>query len=199
MLEYSRNLKEPSRKLRTGMTDAERVLWSRLRGKQLLDAQFYRQKPLGPFIVDFYCHAAALVLEVDGGQHYEAEHARKDAERDKYLADAGLLVMRFDNRQVLQETDAVVEEILRVMHERQIPPSPPLQSGVTANLPLSPFQKGGENKSPFRKGDKGVGDGLKSPFRKGDLGGISHHALCPGALRLLPPPVRPDPSGAGLG
>lgn len=133
MLEYSRSLKPPSRELRNNMTDAERVLWARLRGKQLLDVQFYRQKPIGPFIADFYCHAAALVIEVDGGQHYEAEHARKDAERDKYLAEAGLLVLRFDNRQVLLETDAVIEKILRVMQERQIPPCPPLKSGVEAN------------------------------------------------------------------
>jgi very-short-patch-repair endonuclease len=132
------------------MTDAEQVLWARLRGKQLLDAQFYRQKPIGPYIVDFYCHAAALVIEVDGGQHYETEHARKDSERDKCLADAGLAVMRFDNRQVLLETDAVIEEILRVMHERQIPPGPPLQSGENIKPPS------GENiMSPFRKGDSG--------------------------------------------
>jgi very-short-patch-repair endonuclease len=133
------------------MTDAERVLWSRLRGKQLLDAQFYRQKPIGPYIVDFYCHAAALVIEVDGGQHYETEHAGKDSERDKCLADAGLMVMRFDNRQVLLETDAVIEEIPRVMHERQIPPGPPLQSGVNVKSSGEENVKstGGENvKSP---------------------------------------------------
>lgn len=144
MIEYSRNLKPPSRELRKNMTDAERVLWSRLRGKQLLDVQFYRQKPIGPFIVDFYCHAAALVIEVDGGQHYEAEHVRKDAERDRYLAEAGLQVVRFDNRKVLLETDAVVEKILMVMQERQIPPCPPLQSGVKANPPRPPLSKGGE-------------------------------------------------------
>ena len=126
MLEYSRTLKPPSRQLRTNMTDAEQVLWSRLRVKQLLGVQFYRQKPLGPFIVDFYSHAASLVIEVDGGQHYEEEHAKKDAERDKYLACLGLQVMRFDNRQVLLETDAVVGEIFKVIEQKQIPPCPPL-------------------------------------------------------------------------
>lgn len=124
MLEYSRTLKPPSRALRTNMTDAERVLWSRLRGKQLLGVQFYRQKPLGPFIVDFYSHSAALVIEVDGGQHYEEEHARKDAERDEYLTRLGLRVMRFDNRQVLLETDAVVEEIFKMIEERKSPLAP---------------------------------------------------------------------------
>lgn len=126
MLDYSRNLKQPARDLRKNMTDAERVLWSRLRGQQLHGVQFYRQKPLGPYIVDFYAHAAMLVIEVDGGQHYEPEHARKDAERDRCLADMGLLVMRFDNGQVLHETDAVVEQIHRIIGERLIPPCPPL-------------------------------------------------------------------------
>lgn len=130
MIEYSRNLKQPSRELRKNMTDAELLLWSRLRGKQLLGVQFYRQKPIGRYIVDFYCHAAALVVELDGGQHYEREHAKKDAERDKCLSDVGLLVMRFNNLQVMMETDAVVEEILKMVQERQIPPDPPLQSGV---------------------------------------------------------------------
>ena len=129
MLEYSRNLKPPSRELRKKMTDAEQVLWSRLRGKQLNDVQFYRQKPIGPYIVDFYAHAAMLVIEVDGSQHYEPEHARKDADRDRCLSDEGFLVMRFDNLQVLQETDAVVEQIYRMIEERQIPPIAPLCKG----------------------------------------------------------------------
>lgn len=111
------------------MTDAEQVLWSRLRGKQLHGVQFYRQKPIGPFIVDFYAHAAMLVIEVDGSQHFEPEHARKDAERDRCLSEEGVLVMRFNNLQVLQETDTVVEQIYRMIEERQIPSDSPLQRG----------------------------------------------------------------------
>jgi very-short-patch-repair endonuclease len=129
MHEYGRNLKEPARELRRNMTEAERLLWSRLRGKQILGVQFYRQKPIGPYIVDFYAHAAGLVIEVDGGQHYEPEHALRDMARDKYLSDIGMRVMRFDNGQVLHETDAVVAAIYNVIEERQIPPGPPLQSG----------------------------------------------------------------------
>ena len=124
-LPYSRNLKQPSRDLRTGMTDAERKLWSHLRGKQILGIQFYRQKPLGPYVVDFYAPAAKLVIEVDGSQHYEPDHARRDAERDASLASQGVLVLRFDNRQVLLETVAVIAEIMRVCEERQIPPASP--------------------------------------------------------------------------
>jgi very-short-patch-repair endonuclease len=91
--------------------------------------QFYRQKPIGPYIVDFYAHVAGLVIEVDGGQHYDPEHALRDMARDKYLSDIGMRVMRFDNGQVLHESDAVVAAIYSVIEERQIPPGPPLQSG----------------------------------------------------------------------
>lgn len=77
MLEYSRNLKEPSRELRKEMTEAEQKLWGHLRRKQILDIQFYRQKPLGPYIVDFYAPAAKLVVEVDGSQHHEPEYLKK--------------------------------------------------------------------------------------------------------------------------
>lgn len=124
-LPYSRNLKQPSRDLRTGMTDAEQTLWKRLRGKHILGIQFYRQKPIGPYIVDFYAPAVRLVIELDGSQHHEAKHARKDTERDASLASQGLFVLRFDNRQVLQETEAVLMEIFQVCGERQIPPASP--------------------------------------------------------------------------
>ena len=70
MLQYGRHLKKYSRRLRKEMTEAERVLWSRIRGKQLKGLQVYRQKPIGRFVVDFYCPKAKLVIELDGGQHY---------------------------------------------------------------------------------------------------------------------------------
>ncbi|MDA3903061.1 MAG: endonuclease domain-containing protein [Desulfuromusa sp.] len=118
MLEYNVTLKEPSRNLRSNMTEAERLLWARLRRKQLQGIQFYRQKPIGNFIVDFYAPAAGLVIEVDGSQHLEVEHRVRDELRDEFLAEHGLTVLRFDNRQVLCETDAVVEQILWWMLDR---------------------------------------------------------------------------------
>lgn len=104
-------LKEPARSLRTSMTDAEQALWHRIRRKQIQNAQFYRQKPLLSFIVDFYCPAAKLVVELDGSQHFETGHQAKDRARDAALASLGLRVLRFDNRQVLLETDAVLAAI----------------------------------------------------------------------------------------
>jgi very-short-patch-repair endonuclease len=122
MLEYNRKLKEASCSLRNNMTEAEQLLWSRLRRKQLLGVQFYRQKPIGNFIVDFYAPAVSLVIEVDGCQHLEPEHWQQDKIRDQYLVERGLVVLRFDNRQVLREGDAVVEKILCWMRERLNPP-----------------------------------------------------------------------------
>ena len=100
------------------MTDAEQVLWQRIRRKQIQNVQFYRQKPLLAFIVDFYCPAAKLVIELDGSQHSEAEHQAKDQDRDAALASLGLRVLRFDNRQVLLETDAVLNVIDGMVKER---------------------------------------------------------------------------------
>lgn len=111
MKPYNKNLKQPSRDLRNNMTDVERVLWSRLRRKQLLGLQFYRQKPLLNFIVDFYCPAENLVIECDGSQHFTDEGLEADKLRDQALAELGLNVLRFDNRQVLREIDGVVEQI----------------------------------------------------------------------------------------
>lgn len=93
------------------MTGAELKLWSRLRRKQLLGVQFYRQRPIGPYIVDFYAPQAKLVVEVDGAQHLTSEGMASDTRRDDYLAEHGLLIKRFNNLQVLQETEAVVTVI----------------------------------------------------------------------------------------
>lgn len=113
MLPYARHLKPLARKLRTDQTGAEATLWQRLRRKQLLGVQFYRQKPLGPFIVDFYCPIARLVVEVDGGQHFTAEGVVSDAERDACLGCMGLTVLRFSNLDVLAHMNDVLEEIAR--------------------------------------------------------------------------------------
>ena len=132
MLRYKAHLKDKARQLRKNMTDSERVLWSRLRGKQLLDVQFYRQKPVGEYIVDFYAPRTKLVVEVDGSQHMRGKQAEIDKHRDDYLVGVGLKVLRFNSREVLEETDAVVEVIHRTMTKRlkgEIPLDPPLQKG----------------------------------------------------------------------
>src|SRR5262245_1476473 len=121
MLRYNAKLKELARTLRTHLTDSEQLLWSRLRRKQLLEVQFYRQKPLGPYIVDFYAPEAQLVIEVDGSQHLVGEEAEYDSQRTAYLESQGLRTLRFTNLEVLQETEAVVEEIYRAVQEAKSP------------------------------------------------------------------------------
>ena len=93
------------------MTEAERRLWSKLKQKQLEGFQFYRQRIIGRYIVDFYCPIARLVVEVDGSQHYYPDAAAMDRERDKYLESQGLKVLRFSNLDVTKEIEGVVAVI----------------------------------------------------------------------------------------
>ena len=74
----------------------------------LLTSPFYRQKPLGQYIVDFYCPAAKLVIEVDGGQHYSGQQKERDIERDKYLNDQGLKVIRYSDLDVLTNIEGTM-------------------------------------------------------------------------------------------
>ncbi len=113
MKPYNKNLKQASRDLRNNMTSAEKLLWSRLRNKQILGLQFYRQKPILNFIVDFYCPAVNLVIECDGGQHFTKDGLEADRIRDDALAQLGLKVLRFDNGQVIGQVDDVVEVVYR--------------------------------------------------------------------------------------
>lgn len=115
MLPYNRRLKTRARFLRSSPTDAELRLWQRLRRKQILGVQFYRQKPIGNYIADFYAPAAKLVVELDGAQHLELGQAQYDAQRTRHLQQQGLKVLRFDDRQVLLQTESVVEAIFQAM------------------------------------------------------------------------------------
>jgi very-short-patch-repair endonuclease len=118
MLQYDPNLKRSARQLRKNLTESESILWSRLRRRQLDGVKFYRQKPIASYIVDFYAPRASLVVEVDGSQHMERDHVQRDRKRDESLSGLGLEVLRFDDRQVLTETEAVVEVIFRTIKER---------------------------------------------------------------------------------
>ena len=117
MLKYRENLKYKARRLRSEMTDSERLLWSRIRRKQLLGVQFYRQKPIGNYIVDFYAPRARLVVELDGSQHLDRDHVKRDKLRDEYLRNQRIIVLRFNSREVLQKTESVVQEIFQIVAE----------------------------------------------------------------------------------
>jgi len=142
MLIYNNNLKIYNRELRNNMTDAERRLWSTIRMKKINSCQFYRQRIIGDYIVDFYCPRAKLVIEVDGGQHYSDDMAEVDRKRDDYLKNLGLKVLRFSNTEVLNNIEGVVESILENMGIiQENPPTPPFAKG------------GGPEPLPFVKGD----------------------------------------------
>ena len=93
------------------MTNAEKLLWSKIRGKQLDRLQFYRQKIIGNYVADFYCPKTRLVIEIDGGQHYSAEGKEKDRLRDEHMARAGITVLRFQDREVLENLESVLEKL----------------------------------------------------------------------------------------
>jgi len=126
---YRKSLKQTARNLRRRMSDAEIRLWSRIRLRQLDDCQFYRQRVIGNYIVDFYCPTARLVIEVDGGQHYHGKALQNDDIRDKYMLSNGLTVLRFADNEVLKNIDGVLESIYK--HLTAVERKSPL-------IPLSP-------------------------------------------------------------
>ena len=128
MIKYNPKLKEEARRLRAQMTDSERTLWARLRRKQVHSVQFYTQKPIGNYIVDFYAPKAKLVVEVDGSQHKDSEYAAADSRRDAQLGSEGLRVLRFDNLQTCHSEERSDEEsgdgMGRTRAAREAPASP---------------------------------------------------------------------------
>jgi very-short-patch-repair endonuclease len=117
MREYNPYLKNKSRELRKEMTETEIMPWNRLRRKQINGLQFYRQKPLGKYVVDFYCPKKKLVIEIDGGQHFWDENIKQDdKQRDKYLKnDLGLEVLRVTNVDVFQNIEGAVNAIFEAL------------------------------------------------------------------------------------
>jgi very-short-patch-repair endonuclease len=97
------------------MTDEERHLWyDFLRGLPLV---IRRQKVIGNYIVDFYCAAAKLVIELDGSQHYDERGIERDTKRDEYLCNLGLTVKRFSNAEINKRFDSVCEDIYRFINQ----------------------------------------------------------------------------------
>jgi very-short-patch-repair endonuclease len=109
--------RDRARALRRDMTDAERVLWRCLRMRQLDGHRFRRQVPVGPYIADFACLAASLLVEVDGGQHAEAS---ADVARDAFLRARGFRLLRFWNHELLADPDAACEAILQALADSPV-------------------------------------------------------------------------------
>ena len=122
-----------ARRMRREPTKSERLLWQKLRGRQLGGYKFRRQHPIAPYIVDFYCAQTKLIVELDGDIHTFQE--AYDAERTAYLEAQGYLVMRFWNNQVFQEIDGVLSAILDACESPSPQPSPQRGEGASS-LPL---------------------------------------------------------------
>ena len=112
-----------ARELRKKSTDAERLMWSALRDKQLDGASFKRQVPIGPYIADFACHAKKLVVELDGGQHFADDAERADAARTAAIEARGFRVIRFSNHEVMTNRAGVLQSIADVLAARALTPT----------------------------------------------------------------------------
>ena len=116
-----------ARSLRKNQTDAERLLWFRLRGRQLEGFKFRRQERIGSYIVDFICFDKKIVVEIDGGQHNEDHGRKRDKVRTDWLRNEGYRVLRFWNNEVIGNLDGVLEKIREVLlnsfhpHPRPLP------------------------------------------------------------------------------
>ena len=103
-----------ARELRSNPTDAERVLWRHLRLRHIGGYKFRRQRPIGPYIVDFVCLGKYVVIEVDGGQH--RQRRLYDARRDGWLREKGFTVLRFWDDEVLKQVENVKQAIWEALH-----------------------------------------------------------------------------------
>ncbi|WP_298244938.1 endonuclease domain-containing protein [uncultured Bradyrhizobium sp.] len=100
-----------AKRLRANTTPHERVLWRALKDLPMDGSHFRRQAPIGPYVVDFFCPAKRLIIELDGGHHNEDAMAKRDAERQRWLEDEGYHVIRFWNSEITADLIAVVERI----------------------------------------------------------------------------------------
>ena len=174
-----------ARHLRRAQTDAERRLWYRLNNRQLAGHKFVRQEPIGPYFADFVCRERKLVVELDGSQHAESEH---DQVRDAFLVTCGYRVLRFWNRDVMQNLNSMLDTIFAVLEPGHFLPEsgdeqPPADHGDDASrrAPGERFALVGAEAS----GD--AGDATVSGHRRLSLNPDDPSpARAPGASRPLP-------------
>ena len=104
-------LKSKRRDLRNTLTSAEAFLWDVIKNKALSGRKFRRQHSIGNYIVDFYCAAEKLVIELDGADHFTPEGEYYDMKREEYLTSLGLKVIRFENEEIFENLSSVLQEI----------------------------------------------------------------------------------------
>jgi adenine-specific DNA-methyltransferase len=130
-----------------------------LRDRQLDGYKFRRQRPVGRYFADFACIEAMLIVELDGGQHFEPDAIVADRVRTEELNRLGYEVLRFTDREVLTERDAVLTRILDWLHQHHPHPNPLPQAGEGVNAPPLPQAGEGVNAPPLPQ----VGEGVNTP------------------------------------
>jgi very-short-patch-repair endonuclease len=110
-------LKQRRKELRNNQTDAEKVFWSHVRNMQFLGMKFFRQYSLGHYVLDFYCPAKKLAVELDGGQHNDSDNREYDAARSEYLNAHEVEVMRFWNHEVLLDIESVLNKLMEEINK----------------------------------------------------------------------------------
>ncbi len=128
-------LKARRRELRHNLTTAEARLWSHLQGRQLRGSKFRRQHSVGAYVLDFYCPAQHVAVELDGAAHDHENARQHDARRSAFLASLGITVLRFENRDVFENAEGVLLEISRCLDEKSV---------TTPALRATPPRRGGE-------------------------------------------------------
>ena len=113
---YNPKLKKLAIYLRNNSTLSEVLFWNEIKGKQILGYQFLRQKPIGNYIVDFYCPNHKLVIELDGAQHFTLQGKQMDKERDQNLSEWGFRILRFKNSEVTSNIESVLDRIRERLH-----------------------------------------------------------------------------------
>jgi very-short-patch-repair endonuclease len=113
----TRSNKNFRKQLRNSLTAAEAVLWQTLKGRQLLGKKFRRQVSIGRYIVDFYCPEAGLVIELDGERHFSITIDEYEAQRTKYLEEDGLRIIRFENKELYDNLEGVLETIKEALND----------------------------------------------------------------------------------
>jgi very-short-patch-repair endonuclease len=128
---YSHTLVELARELRQRQTEAEGILWQKLRDRKLSGLKFRRQHKIGRYIVDFYCAELKLVVELEGGIHDMPDQKEYDEARFEELRTKGLTILRFKNEEIKQDVQAVLQRIVETIRTRPNSPSPDTGVGGT--------------------------------------------------------------------
>ncbi|MET0240327.1 MAG: endonuclease domain-containing protein [Sphingobium sp.] len=129
-----------ARRLRRQMSLPEVLLWTRLR-RPVAGPKFRRQHPVGPYIADFYCASARLIVEIDGEAHNRADRPERDARRDQWLSAAGYRILRMSACEVLADVDSAADAIMSIalpLHHRAVPGGPPPHAMHGEDFGLAP-------------------------------------------------------------